>query len=129
MPRSCFLWDDDPNRPGFHEVARVIREHSDTPPQESIDIIEHSKTIETPPVWPDKHLSCIDTTFGMVEQIGRYDMGAEARLGLGVWSQVLSKMRFSKGVEALGEKYLKETLGGSFPVSGASACKGVHGEV
>lgn len=54
----------------------------------------------------------------MVEQIGRYDMGAEARLGLGVWAQVLSKMKFSKGVEVMGERYIMETLGGLEPVSG-----------
>lgn len=64
-----------------------------------------------PPVWPDAHVACIDTTFGFVEQINRYDVGGEYRSGTGAWAAVGNRMRFSPGIERIGEMYLREILG------------------
>lgn len=68
-------------------------------------------SIPTPEQWPDSHLSCIDTTFGFVDQIHYYDVGGEYRAGLGAWAVVGSKIRFQRGVELLGQKYLRDIFG------------------
>lgn len=68
-----------------------------------------------PSVWPDPHLACIDSTFGFGEQIDRYDVGGEYRSGTGAWAAVGNRMRFSRGVERIGEMYLREIFGGDTP--------------
>lgn len=115
LPRSVFIWNEDPGRPSFRLVADLIRaRHTQDPPAESMEIMKNY-SMPHPSVWPDPHLACVDTTFGFGEQIDRYDVGGEYRSGTGAWAGVGNRMRFSKGVTRIGEMYLREIFGGAVP--------------
>ena len=111
LPRSIYDWEEDQRRPSYRLFADLIRgrDHPAIPPESQAIIRDHN--LPQPSSPPDQHVSCIDTTFGFSDQVDRFDVGNEYRVGLGSWARVAQHLRFTKEINEVAQGFVREMLG------------------
>jgi len=61
-------------------------------------------------IIPDQQVACVDSTFGFSDQVSRYDVGNEYRLGLGAWARVGQHLHFKTEIQRMADGYLRQLL-------------------